>query len=156
MTCRVPHGLRAARVGDVPFIAKGWCSEMRSAPSSRFVPKDVYWPMQQALIHSLLAVSRVAIAHEPEDDNHVYGAIVFRPPNVVHWIQVKGCFKRLGLGRALFEAAIGSTRPVWLTQASPRYCRMSRKLDDNGIHYCPYLLMGGTTPPVQESKENAA
>ncbi len=142
--CRLAHRIRPAAAGDRNFIVRGWVSEMRRAAYARYVPADVYWPSQHELIARLLDDANVIVACDPDDAHHLYGCTVWSEPPlgpVMHWLYVKGDFRRMGLAGSLLTAAVGDRRPVLCTQAS-RLFEEKSLIERHGLIYSPYLLLG--------------
>ena len=147
MPCRLPHKLRPFVEEDRNFVTRGWVSEMRRSGFARHVPSGVYWPCQHELVRQALAISATLVACDQSDENHLYGCIVYQPAHeaIVHWLYVKGDYRRLGMASALLEAAIGHQRPVYCTQA-PELFNQRSLVQSHELVHCPYLLLGIAPP----------
>ena len=138
------HSLRAyVEDSDGNFLRRGWASSMRRSPWSRGVPGSVFWPSHHALMRRLIPASTILVASDPADAEHIYGCVVaqnggVRP--VVHWLYVKGDYRRLGLGSALLEAITEGRRPIYVTQWTDAISAKFEKAF--GIVPSPYLLTG--------------
>jgi ribosomal protein S18 acetylase RimI-like enzyme len=138
----LPHALRPFTESDRHFIARGWVSEMRRSGFARHVPQNVYWPCQHELVRQLLERAHTIVACDPEDPQHVYGCIVVQAEApVIHWLYVKGSYRRVGLATALVTATFGDRRPLFCTQA-PELFRDRELIERHEVIYCPYLLLG--------------
>jgi len=117
----IAHVLRQfAEASDGNFVRRGWSTSMRRSAWTRGVPGEVYWPSQHALMNRLLVGSTCVVACDPKDTGSLYGAVVYSPgpKALVHWLYVKGCFRRLGLGERLLYTAVGDKRPIYVTQVT--------------------------------------
>ena len=150
---RLPHQLRAFRESDRNFVVRGWASEMRRASFSRHVPPDVYWPSQHELVAQLLSLATTIVACDPENNEHVYGAVVYQPAElaIVHWVYVKGDYRRIGLAASLVAAAIGDKRPIYCTQPSLLFNEARELVEKHELIACPYLLLGIAPPPRERT-----
>lgn len=110
MTCALPHAVRAAVESDLPLIVHSWVQEMRHASTARGIPDQVYFPEQRRLVLGLLQRAAVVVAHNPDDEHHVYGVACVEgggPTPVLHWLYVKSVYRQVGLGGALLDHALG-------------------------------------------------
>ena len=116
---------------------------MRHSAFSRHVSQQVYWPCQHEFIRRLMVLGETVVACDPEDETHLYGAICHQPgaAAIVHWLYVKGDYRRMGVARALMQACIGDKRPILCTQA-PALFNDRAAVDKHQLVYCPYLLVG--------------
>ncbi|HZU84363.1 MAG TPA: GNAT family N-acetyltransferase [Polyangiaceae bacterium] len=109
----------------------------------RYEPQEVYWDGQHRMIHRLLESEACLIAADAQDDDHLYGCVVFTPAKaaVVHWIYVKGTYRRVRLAEALLTEAIGDKRPIICTQANELFD--NRELvARHQLVFCSRLLLG--------------
>jgi hypothetical protein len=148
---RLPHQIRPFVETDRNFIVRGWTSEMRRAAFSRHVSREVYWPCQHELVAQLLRLGTTLVASDPDNHDHVYGAIVYQPADlaIVHWCYVKGDYRRVGLAAALVLAAVGDRRPIYCTQPSLLFNEARELVEKHELIACPYLLLG-IAPPARE------
>lgn len=137
----LPVAIRSATNDDIAFIRSAWLRHLRGERSVRFVRDDVLFEKHGALVGRLLFLGRALIAHEPGDLQHNYGFVAFdAKPGVVHWIYVKGVYRRMGVGRALWKAA-GFGKPVAATHATDMaFGMMGAAVARYGVTYDPYLL----------------
>lgn len=104
--------IRPARPEDIHFILHSWLKRYRDAIRARFIPDKVYYSVQHDVITKIFSqtglVIRVAV--NPEDENQIYGYVVAEVspllPQVkfLHWIYVKGPFRRFGVAKALLAS----------------------------------------------------
>lgn len=144
---RIAYRLRTFEEGDRHFVSRGWASEMRRAEFSRHVPPAVYWPCQHEMIRRILEVSTTLIACDPNDPSHLYGCIVLQgEPPIMHWLYVKGPYRRLGLATELVTQTIGDRRPIFCSQAPPIF-HSRETVERFELVYCHTLLLG-ILPPM--------
>ena len=110
--------IRPMRPADESFIRATWLRGYRDTAKGS---GEWYYAAQGALIGELLRRHPARVAHYPGDLDQVLGYLVADGP-VVHWLYVKGPFRRLGIGRTLLEhEAPGATsRPTthWTRDAA--------------------------------------
>ncbi len=90
---------------DYNFIASSWLKSFR-----KFEPKvdsDVYYKHHNRLIDSIMARSKVIIACNENDNEQVFGYIVYEesPISIVHYTYVKEAYRKMGIAKALSRAA---------------------------------------------------
>jgi GNAT superfamily N-acetyltransferase len=68
----------------------------------------LYKRIQGRAIELAMASGQTLIACAPDLDDQILGWVCARPPHVLHYVFVKEDFRGRGLGRALFEAALGA------------------------------------------------
>jgi GNAT superfamily N-acetyltransferase len=127
---------------------------MRRSAFSRHVPQAVYWPCQHEMVRQLLELGQTIVACDPQDPAHLYGCVTFQPAAaaIVHWLYVKGDYRRLGLARALVTAAVGDRRPILCTQA-PELFNRRELVERHELVYCPYLLLGIAPAAAREGTQ---
>lgn len=156
MTFPLAHSIRPAIPGDTNFLINSWVSEARHAPAARFVRDSEYFVDQRQLVLDLLRTSETLVACSPDEEDHIFGYIVFGPGPVVSWVYVKSAYRRIGLADVLLAAAFpsrvdgdclfatqagrmwGELEPLPVRgQAHPGPGALSRRR----IYYRPHLLM---------------
>jgi GNAT superfamily N-acetyltransferase len=145
--------LREADDGDVGFVVDGWVHEMRHSPWSRYEDNRDYTAGQHELIHRLLPSSRCLIACDRDNPEHDFGCVVFLASGgalALHWLYVKGAYRRLGLGRALLlaakeDAGAAPDAEVACTQATKLF-EDQALTERYRLRYSPHLLLGIPLP----------
>lgn len=136
----MPVALRALRDDDLPFVYKTWLDHYRQcSPTTRHIASDVFYPEQHALIERLLKSCVTVVATPADDDSGqtILGyAVGERDSATLHWVYVKGPYRRFGvMGQMLSGADLNTftlthwtNDCVWLAARYP------------GLRYNPYLL----------------
>lgn len=123
-----------------------WLKCHRSSPTHRQIPEEIYFQNQEAVIDALLGQSFVIVATNPDDDDHILGYCIAQPSAggvcVVHWINVKQTYRRMGIGTVLLEEArtrcnASPEYPIVMTHISADYKWLKRVWD---LVYSPYLI----------------
>ena len=118
------------------------------------VARDTYLLRHRETIGRLLARSEVAVACNPENIGQIFGWAAgesleqSRP--ILHYVYVKCSFRRLGIGRALFDA-ITDSKPRPLCSHWSEVC--CGKGDRLGLEFDPYLLVGQQAPKGKPNEE---
>ena len=150
--------IRSIRESDEAFIFHSWLTGFRGSDAMEGVRKSTYFPNQHEVIETLLKRSDVRVACNIEEEDHVYGYMVFEDDllrdHILHWIYVKAPFRGLGIGQMLFEPLKG--RKLFVTHLPKKeiqYCeecyqarlksQYGKKLANKiGATYDPYLIWG--------------
>lgn len=107
----LPIGLRPALTGDIPFILNSWMLShldwLRSGGGTPSLSNAHYFEWQKPRVERLIATSVTLVAHNPEDEDQIYGYAVYRTkvPMLMHYVFVKYPFRKLGVARRLFHHA---------------------------------------------------
>lgn len=113
--------IRPAESTDIPFILNSWLKRYRDAVHPRLVTDRVYFEAQHAVIRKILATEglEILVACDPTDANHIYGYVVAEhlTPDwiLLHWIYVKGAFRKFGLAKRLLTDVIGASNKIQYT-----------------------------------------
>lgn len=143
----LPILIRTAIPEDISFIFDSWLKTYRDVQPGRYaIRSGLYFREQRALIESLLLLptTTVTVAVNPESANQIYGYLCYQAvPDgsslIVHWLQVKGVFRRLKVATRLLSAAVAHPDcPVTFTHYSPE----AQKLAPTAI-FNPYLAAAG-------------
>lgn len=142
----VPCEIRLGQQGDKSFILDSWLKAHKKSHTHRDVPDEIYYHHQEPIINSLLSQSFVIVACSPHDHDQILGYCIAQPAQghvcVVHWINVKQVYRKLGIGSVLMAEA--RTRcnaapglPVVMTHISKSFKWLEKKWE---IVYSPYLI----------------
>lgn len=100
--------IRHANDTDVAFIFSSWLKSFRdSGFLVRAVPNTIYFTNHHKILQNLIKRSTVFVACDPKDSSNIYGYVVAETISgsfVLHFIYVKQSFRKLGVGKALFNS----------------------------------------------------
>jgi len=104
---RVVH--RPATSDDNAFVISNWLHGIRDSRDAGAIPSRDFFPIMWPVIGRLLERPgvRTIVACEAREPSLVYGFIAgdtTGPQPVVHYVYVKGPFRRAGYARGLFRA----------------------------------------------------
>lgn len=142
----LPCSTRLGKLSDKPYIMDSWLKCHRGSPTHRQIPEEIYFSHQEAIIDGLLNQSLVIMACSPEDDDHLLGYCIAQPSRggvcVIHWINVKLTYRKMGIGRMLLDEARARCNsrndlPTVMTHISADYKWLKDKWD---LVYSPYLI----------------
>jgi GNAT superfamily N-acetyltransferase len=114
--------IRPIKSADENFIRNSWLKRFREAISARLVTDKVYFGVQHDVITKILAQSglKAYAAVDPKDEDHIYGYIVAEERAgldalLLHWVYVKGPFRRFGVARKLLQEVNPEAKSVHFT-----------------------------------------
>lgn len=127
------------RVGDADFIYATWMSSFCNSGYARAVPKPIYNLSQRGRIDRILERENLFchIACHPETPELIYGYIVGEAPATIHYIYVKGAYRKLGIGKAL-AGALDWKEPIIYTHKSPHIWVEAKIKDGKAFNKCLY------------------
>lgn len=96
--------LREAKNDDVHFILNSWLTSYRSSEICMSSP--IYFHHFKKIIVKILQRASVLVACNPEDEDHIYGYVVYEPQDslILHCILVKLTYRGEGVATALLDA----------------------------------------------------
>lgn len=99
--------VRTPTADDISFIFSSWLRSYRNSEEVQRMANEPYYRLYKNFVDAALRSSRIAVACDPEDLNHLYGYVVFadRDSMILHWIYVKHAFRRNGIARLLYDLA---------------------------------------------------
>jgi hypothetical protein len=93
--------LRPAVPDDLGFIFSTWLKHYKQhSHLTRDVTNKVFFVRYHRIIERLLARSLTVVAHPDGKPSVILGYSVMEPP-IIHWVYVKGPWRRFGIGRLL-------------------------------------------------------
>jgi GNAT superfamily N-acetyltransferase len=116
-----------------------WLGGARKCPAWRAVPWDVFDRGHRELIARLWGLGRILVAADPEDDDVVWGWAC-ESNGVLHWVYVKGPFRRAGIALRLLSS-LGLDDGELLTTSMTR--DLKTRFHGRKIVFDPYLLGKG-------------
>lgn len=134
------YEIRLANGNDLPFIYATWLESYRyDSHFGKSHRNNIFFEDYRKVTDLLLQNSDVFVAASTDDPDIIYGYLVKEQPNTLHYVFVKGPFRRWGIAKALFFAAFGAieNRPVYYTHKTYTAMPVIDKLGDS-------LLFRGT------------
>lgn len=134
--------IRQGTTSDVPFIFSSWLKSYRSnSPFAGSVSERIYYDREHAIIERILARGRTLVAHPEGDPGTIIGYLVAEQhtvPSIVHWLYVKGAWRRAGVGAKLVEAAGLDMDDCHYTHQTKSTAHLVKRWP--GLVYDPWLL----------------
>lgn len=103
--------MRLMREGDKPFVCNAWIEQMMRCPDLFGCPRNDVRSGMEARIARVMRGCEVKVLCDAADTNHLFGFIAYEDPDIVHWVYVKGPYRRAGLARGMVLATIGD-KPI--------------------------------------------
>lgn len=99
--------VRPAITDDIAFIFSTWLHNFKSGSLfAKRIPYSVFFENHHRVLEHILARPEVqALVACPSDSPDTIVGYLIHEENLVHYIYVKGAFRKLGVGRALAVAA---------------------------------------------------
>lgn len=139
----VPYRVRPYR-GESGFVAHTWLRSYASAPAVRRIEADEYYKQHARVISRLIDHSVVLLAEHREHEGLLLGHVVGERDSfgcVIHYVYVKGAYRRTGIGAALWGALLdeltirGGRGTVRFTHARNPFSEIAAR---QGWKYSPY------------------
>lgn len=97
------------------------------------MPKTQFFSVYRDHIAGILERSKVTVACDPTDHNHVMGYIVHQTVDelfMLHWVYVKAPFRRLGVMKELIQSEFPGlkTEPLVITYKNDKRPKMFQSL----------------------------
>lgn len=107
--------IRDACGDDIPFIYATWLESYRyDSYFGKSHRNGVFFSDYRKVIDKLLNDSKVIVACVQDEPGAILGYMVFEP-SVLHYVFVKGAFRRLGVATGLCRHAFVSDAPLTFT-----------------------------------------
>jgi len=123
--------MRAPNTEDTNFIFNSWLKSYRSSNFAKDQCNVVFFENYKKVVSDLIERSLITIVCNPEDDNHLYGYIVFEnlPGNnlLVHYLYVKHTYRKQGIAKQLVGSVRTSSNPI-LTSHHTQVCKTSKSI----------------------------
>lgn len=134
----IPYKLRAPVEADTSFIFNSWLKSYRSSNFAKDQCNTVFYENYKKIVNDIIDRSMLTVICNPEDENHLFGYIVFeRLPGanlLVHYIYIKHTYRKNGLAKALINAVHESGNPI-LASHHTNVCKASKSI---AYVYDPY------------------
>lgn len=134
------YEIRLANGNDLPFIYATWLESYRyDSHFGKSHRNSIFFEDYRKVVDLLLQRSQVYVAVSNDDPDIIYGYLIKEIPNTLHYIFVKGPFRRWGIASALYAQAFnGCLLPVQYTHKTYTAIPVIDKLGDR-------LLFRGTS-----------
>ena len=92
---------------DLDFIVSSWLKSYRNSDFANYIPNTLYYQYHKAIVMDLLKRSLVSMVVDPEDQDHVYGYIVYEAGEmfILHYMYIKSAFRNFGLAKSILQKA---------------------------------------------------
>lgn len=103
------YQIRLARPEDFNFIANSYLKSYRSAPETKAMINDIYFPEYKARLEHMARTGTILVACAREDEDQIFGYVILGVVGnypVLHYVYVKFPFRHVGIGKALALSAI--------------------------------------------------
>jgi hypothetical protein len=127
--------LRDAKKEDIAFITSTWMRALWGSKSYKNIKKSIFMDEHHAMIHDRMKKMLCTIACDPENENVIFGYIVYSKPNVIHFAYTKGAFRNFGICRQLIEDSFKEESKFIVTHTTDYTRDLSGKFD---LTYNPY------------------
>lgn len=111
--------LRAYRESDLAYIANSWLEDYLSshfikdkkkqlskATYVAMMPRELYYKEQRARIEKILAKSSILVACNAEDENQIFGFVIYRfigEIGLISWAYVRPVYRGFGIMKKLLD-----------------------------------------------------
>lgn len=136
MSEKLEFNVRKAKAKDLDFITATWLNNYYDT-QKRDIKKDIFMPNHNRMIKERLPFMKCLVACNPEDEDQIYGYLVYNTPNTVHYGYTKSYFRRFGVFSKLLEVA-GIQAPITVTHKAPAYKALEDKFS---FILNPYLFI---------------
>lgn len=107
MDTTLPIAFRPAVTDDYPYIIQTWGRIFHEVHPTNFIPNEIYFEHQNALINRILSQCPVIVACIDDDPSQIVGYLVAQQHDdsniLVHWGCVKGIYRRQKVMKGLLE-----------------------------------------------------
>jgi len=113
-------------------------------PAGSFLPLNIYNEGQARIFAEVSGRSNIWIAANPADTWHCYGFLMAEedgPDRIIHYLYVKGTFRRMGVASALLSEFLPSSGQVFYSHHTVLWFFLLQRLKKQGFEpiYNPYL-----------------
>jgi hypothetical protein len=140
--------IRQARAEELPYVIVAWTQAAYALSRDKPALYSLFVPLFEGITTRLLKGADVVVATNPDDDEQIFGCIVYRPaPDpALHLVSVKPDFHRHGIAGTLCAAVnVRFDKPAAHTLPIPM--RLVRKKSQSAMAarkawtFVPYGLM---------------
>jgi len=104
---KIPVKLRPPSPSDKEFILSSWLKSFRNSDLSNFIPNDLYYTYHGNIVKSCLLRSLATVACNPEDEDQVYGYLVYELLGdifIIHYVYTKNIFRDCGIAKHMLKS----------------------------------------------------
>ena len=95
--------IRIAKKEDISFVYSTWLKSYKhGSPLTKYTKRELFFEVHQRILDELLSKSKVIIACKDDDEDLIFGYIVFEP-HIMHYVYVKEPFRNYGIGKRLIQ-----------------------------------------------------
>lgn len=141
----MPTVIRPMQPSDNNLIYNSWLKSYGESSDVSGEKKNLYYLRQKKLIDSILSRASVLIICNPEDEDQVYGYLVYEylaDNFILHWAYVKYTYRHLRLFKGLLDdllATLNYSKEIILTHRGVCYSQMKHLVPH---FYQPELAYG--------------
>lgn len=139
----LPINIRSYRPeSDEDFIYACWIREFKLSPFARKIRNSIYFYNQHKIIDTLINKSKIIVACNIDDENHIYGYVVFEniKPPVLHWLYVKMSYRGMGIENLLLQCLPLQDQKCYFSHFCADWFDY---LPKDKVDYNPYLAFKG-------------
>lgn len=134
----LPIKIRKAGSEDIDYITSTWLRSVYDY-QKRDMKKDVFFPNHNRLIKERLPFLKCLVACNPEDENQIYGYVVYNNPKTLHFAYTKSYYRKLSVFKKLMdEAQLSGGETVSVTHKAQSFKVLESKMP---IIFNPYLFL---------------
>lgn len=128
--------IRKAVPGDIDFITSTWLNSVYTI-ESRDMKKHVFFENHNRMVKERLPFMKCLVACNPEDEDQIYGYIVYNSPSTLHFGYTKSYYRRFRVFTRLLSEA-GIQAPITVTHKAPAFKVLEGKYS---FIFNPYLFI---------------
>jgi hypothetical protein len=135
--------VRPVTPDDVAFVIHGWLEGYwPDCPCSLVMPKAEWFKRWHIVVENALADerNRCLVACDPDRESCLFGFIVARPPDVLHWVYVKQPYRGNALSKVLRRHAGLGRRVVCSHWSDGAVKYIMRNGDLDSMTYDPRII----------------
>jgi hypothetical protein len=142
--------------GDINFLLSSWLKSYRRSEFAQRVSDKFYYPHHEGMLRAILtdASNNVTVLCDSEDDTNILGYIVYSlSAPIIYYTYVKHDYRKLGLGRYMYEAFRKGYGPDVSVICSHKPKKWSRYAQYLNLEYNPYITSAKQLPAPKETKD---
>lgn len=141
------YNTRGLKPSDIPYITSTWMNSFRT--NSKFaagILHRIYSSEHNSIINKVLNKSKVIIACDKDDEDHIFGYMVYENTEAIdldifHYIYIKAPFQKKSVALNMISDVKKGNNAVY-THKNEKASWIATKLlkDYENINYNPYLF----------------
>lgn len=129
--------IRKAKSEDIDYITATWLRSTYEVHKHEY-KKDVFFPNHNRMIKERLPFLKCIVACNPEDEDQIYGYMVFNSPSILHYAFTKSFFRGFGVFSGLLKESGIDMKEIYVTHKAPSYEKLRSKLP---FIFNPYMFI---------------